>query len=632
MINGNTELTSVQLFTPSVPWFETSNISGEPESVPVGAKVSNFSVMGTCAPPEGVGPPYRAGGWIINQLGGAGDSQRQPLGLPEAGPLVALDWPGVVEHSALQGPRARGLEGWLVPHPLLPPPRAHVAPPVPPTVPLIPLPPRRGVTFHLPPRHMNIPPDSSSENGNENVSVDEEKEDDDEEEEEEEDEEEEEEEEEEEGEEEDGEANHTRGQRGVATPSGGAWQCQYPRCGKVVAASSEEPYKECHQCHTPYCSRPCRRMHWDNHKRHCARIRARALAKELSLSLRHQPKVLEHLSVVARRGLRSLGRGAVKIFFRDAEEVENFLLDVCSPAAPDARKDRETKKERAHSAFPQLHYVTSQDLLPQETGEGVYRKICQLCKLYNTRETFVLYVSICVVEGGGDGGRGGGGGGGRMGQGIGGGGTILSRVSRCVKLKLAPEDAGGGGGGGRRGGGGGGGSKGVIAYPQRFLSCPTTSSSSSSSSSNVPPILPPLAYQQNFISRDLEGEPETLILTPLREANRDPTLPPLSGEETPATRLATYHNILQRLGERGISLRHQYPEVERRLRAFVELGHPFPPVTIQPRNASTGSTFLCVIMPRLDASKLQLLTRRNSRVVTLDVSPSLPAKKTGSRR
>ncbi|XP_069976589.1 apical junction component 1 homolog isoform X2 [Penaeus vannamei] len=608
---ASVHLTSVQTCASPITWFEPNNINTRPDAAP--AKVNNFSVIGSCAHPEGVVVPY-PGGWIINQLGEdkepPGSSDRQ-----EARPQKASEWPG--GESVAQEHPLKAFEGWGVPHSqILVPQKAHV-PPVPPTVPLIPLPPRRGVTFHLPPRHMNIPPDSSSENGNENVRVDEEKE--------EEEEEGEEEEEEEDEEEEEGDASRAKGKRCAKAPSGGTWVCQYPRCGKVMTPALEEAYKECHQCHTLYCSRPCRRMHWDTHKRHCLRILARSLAKELILTLRHKPKVLEQLSVVARRGLRSLGRGAVKIFFRDAEEIENFLLDLGSPPAQreeekEARKEREGRKEKGHGAFPQLHYVTSQDLLPQEMGEDTYRKICQLCRVYNTSESFVLYVSICVLEGGGGGGTG---------QGIGGGGSILSRVSRCVKLKLAPEEAGGGGGD-RGGGGGGGGGRGGAKYPQRFVSCPT------SSSSNAPPLLAPL-LQQNFISRDFEGEPETLVLTPLRDSNRDPPLPPMSSEETPATRLATYHNILHRLGERGVSLRHQYPEVERRLRAFVELGHVFPPVTIQPRNASTGSTFLCVIMPRLDLSKLELLTRRNSRVVTLDVSPydggsSSTAKKTGLRR
>lgn len=371
----------------------------------------------------------------------------------------------------------------------------HRQPPPPP-------PPGPRVTFHLPPRHMNIPPDSSSENGNgnENVRVDAEEE----------------------------------------SSSSNLMRCRNPGCG--LTADTDEArtaFKTCHNCCTFYCSRACRRQHWERHKRQCKKIRSLAVAKQVVARVRENEAVLERVSAVARRGIRALGRGTVKIFFHDITAAETFV---------------------GGGELPDTHYMTIQNLLPQETGPEVYKQITEFCKHYNTDYKLVLYVSICIMN-----------------EIPTGSSPKWERevVSHCAKLRLA-----------------GGPNAGCVdtwsPRPERHV-----------------------------ITRDMD-EPETLILTsaPIPDSNTSPQ----------AARHIAFNNIVRHLREKGISLRHQYPDVHRKLTAYVEVGEVFPPLTIYPRDVTTGNTFMCIIMPETDHAKLQLLSNDASKVRTIDISrPHPPA-------
>ncbi|XP_063871457.1 mucin-17-like isoform X3 [Scylla paramamosain] len=358
------------------------------------------------------------------------------------------------------------------------------------------------VTFHLPPRHMNIPPDSSSENGNgnENVRVDA---DDD-------------------------------------STSSNIVKCRNPSCGLTAETDeARSTFKTCHNCSTFYCSRACRRQHWERHKKQCKRISSLAVAKQVVARVREDEAVLERVSAVARRGIRALGRGTVKIFFHDIRGAETFV---------------------GGGELPETHYMTIQNLLPQETGPEVYKQITELCKHYNVEYKLVLYVSICIMN-----------------EIPTGSSPKWERemVSHCAKLRLA-------------GGTGGGGSDTWSPRPERHV-----------------------------ITRDMD-EPETMILTsaPIPESNTSPQ----------AARHIAFNNIVRHLREKGISLRHQYPDVHKKLTAYVELGEVFPPLTIYPRDVTTGSTFMCIIMPETDHAKLQLLSNDASKVRTIDISrPHPPA-------
>lgn len=106
------------------------------------------------------------------------------------------------------------------------------------------------------------------------------------------------------------------------------------------------------------------------------------------------------------------------------------------------------------------------------------------------------------------------------------------------------------------------------------------------------------------ISNKLDGhgiindDPNTLIITGPQQ---------IKGADVAAakkTREVCLANIEEQLRERGVSLRHQFPDIYGRLCSYVDNDDPFPPLTIYPKDGRTGHTFMCVIMPNSGAPPL----------------------------
>ncbi|KAK9874854.1 hypothetical protein WA026_005670 [Henosepilachna vigintioctopunctata] len=169
--------------------------------------------------------------------------------------------------------------------------------------------------------------------------------------------------------------------RRVSLNSSPVLKCRYPRCGKIALAASFEgaAFKNCHNCSYSYCSRQCRRAHWEKHRKTCLFSRIGTLCRQVIASIREQKDTLLHLSEMARRGYMSHGTGAVKCFFHTPESAEQFL-----------------SKGLQH--LGELTYIRWQDLLPNEMGPQMYAELVKMCKNYNPDSKLVLYVSICVVS------------------------------------------------------------------------------------------------------------------------------------------------------------------------------------------------------------------------------------------
>lgn len=318
-------------------------------------------------------------------------------------------------------------------------------------------------------------------------------------------------------------------------------RCRYSKCGRTASvAEARRTFKTCHNCSHVYCSRECRRAHWERHRKTCLHSRVGALCHQVLTTAREDPATLRHLSLLARRGYLAQGRGAVKSFFSSPELAERFVangfVNLGEPA-----------------------FVRWADLLPSEMGVDLYSELLRLCKSYIPDTRFVLYVAVCVVS-----------------EVPTTGAVKWERqlVSRCAKLRLcrsvistAPPQASGG--------------------PQKRTS-PCN------------------------ITRDSEN-PETLILT---------SLPGCQGQMTPQrAREISFTNIQRHLRQRGVSLRRHFPDVYKRLCAYVEGStERFTPVTVYPRDALTGKSFMCIIMPDAEPEKLELLPRDSSRVQTIDIS------------
>ncbi|XP_046611370.1 uncharacterized protein LOC124300917 isoform X2 [Neodiprion virginianus] len=157
-------------------------------------------------------------------------------------------------------------------------------------------------------------------------------------------------------------------------------RCRYGKCtNSTSAGEARRSYKTCHNCSYAYCSRECRRAHWERHRRTCLYSRAGTLCRQVLSSAKQDGHSLQHVSNLARRGYASHGRGAVKCFFTSPESAEKFIsngfIDLGEPI-----------------------YVRWSDLLPSEMGTELHAELMRLCKSYNPETRLVLYVAVCVVS------------------------------------------------------------------------------------------------------------------------------------------------------------------------------------------------------------------------------------------
>lgn len=169
--------------------------------------------------------------------------------------------------------------------------------------------------------------------------------------------------------------------RRVSFNSSPVLRCRYSRCGRTALATTAEAssFKNCHNCSYTYCSRACRRAHWEKHRKTCLFSRIGTLCRQVIAAAKEQKDTLTHLSKMARRGYLSHGPGAVKCFYPNPEAAETFL-------------------SKGLQYLGELTYVRWQDLLPSEMGPQLYAELVKMCKNYNPDTKLVLYVSVCVIS------------------------------------------------------------------------------------------------------------------------------------------------------------------------------------------------------------------------------------------
>lgn len=224
-------------------------------------------------------------------------------------------------------------------------------------------------------------------------------------------------------------------------------------------------------------------------------------------------------------------------------------------------------------------YVRWPELMPQEMGPELYSELLRLSTEYKPESKMLIYVAICVVSEAPS------------------SATASVKwerqlVSRCAKLKLSK------------------------AIPSE-LTGPNAASSVTTATNST---LPSMTTATAAISMPTITNSDVLILTfnlALKCLN------------TPKNRECVLQNIQLVLKRRGVNLRKHYPEIFQRLLSFVEgTTERFLPVTIHPRDTTTGQSFICIIMPNLDESdRIKLPESDNGNVVQsidcLNVDPAL---------
>lgn len=331
--------------------------------------------------------------------------------------------------------------------------------------------------------------------------------------------------------------------------------CRYTKCtSATIQADARRYYKNCHNCNYLYCSRECRRAHWEKHRKICLHSRASTLCRQILSTAKEDVDSLHHVSMIARKGYLDQGRGVVKVFFTSPDAAEKFTSN-------------------GFQSLGEPVFVKWPNLMPNEMGPELYAELVKLCKSYNPETRLVLYVAVCIVS------------------------EVPTKgaavkwerqiVSRCAKLRLSNTV--------------------MSNSPQGQF--PTYSSPKAK------------VRDKDRIQKDKDalcrtGSTETLILT-----SNSANLHQKNNTSIQKIREVSFNNIQFQLQKRGVNLKKHYPEVHTKLCLYVEGAcDKFTPITIYPRDNSTGKLFMCVIMPETEPEKFQTLPNDSYECHTIDVS------------
>ncbi|XP_022244490.1 uncharacterized protein C9orf172 homolog [Limulus polyphemus] len=194
--------------------------------------------------------------------------------------------------------------------------------------------------------------------------------------------------------------------RNESTQLQGLITCNRPKCTKVMPAGEvQAKFRMCPNCYTYYCSKHCRKAHWDRHQNQCPYTKISNMCQQVLLKVRQDPVSRRNLSVCARRGYLSRGRGAVKLVFYSIDDAIDFMCKGWD------------------SIRGQNTYIPRNEIIPQEMGTDTYTHIRSLCDRYNPGKKFVLLAAVRVTE--------------EMSSGA---GALVEReiIIRGTKLRLAP--------------------------------------------------------------------------------------------------------------------------------------------------------------------------------------------------
>ncbi len=281
--------------------------------------------------------------------------------------------------------------------------------------------------------------------------------------------------------------------------------CRNSKCRKSTKLpEARESYKTCHNCFTYYCSRECRKSHWERHKKQCLFSRINSGCKHVVKKAMNDDALAEELSKLARTGYLTKGRGCVMLVFPTPAHAELFLNKGFA-AVPNAANFANIKEVQEEADIFGEHEV----------------ELLQMCKSYNPELRYVLEVAIVAGQAAPT-------------------WPVPRRagpvIQKCAKVRLHSQTA-----------------------------------------------------AREAVKKD--ASQATLVLTAVPGAEFTENM-----DERKAREICLV-NIQRQLRQKGVSLRHEYPEVYTRLCAYVADNAHFSPISLYPKDSTTGKRFMCLIMP-----------------------------------
>ncbi|XP_050663869.1 apical junction component 1 homolog [Leptidea sinapis] len=157
-------------------------------------------------------------------------------------------------------------------------------------------------------------------------------------------------------------------------------KCKYPKCSsRTPLPEAKRHYKTCHNCTTMYCSKECRRAHWEKHRKVCLHSRASALCRQIIAAAKEDADSLHQISTAAYQGYLAQGRGVVKVYFTSPEAAEKFTT-------------------HGYQNLSEPEFVKWSALQPNEMGVELYTEVIKLCKSYNPETRVILFVAVCILS------------------------------------------------------------------------------------------------------------------------------------------------------------------------------------------------------------------------------------------
>ncbi|XP_033099140.1 uncharacterized protein LOC117102823 isoform X2 [Anneissia japonica] len=141
---------------------------------------------------------------------------------------------------------------------------------------------------------------------------------------------------------------------------------------------ARKSFKNCHHCYTYYCSRDCRKQHWEEHKQRCVFARVSSSCKRAIAVCRDDGSTHYTLSKIARTCYLSRGRGCILIVFPNEEAARLF---VCYGL-------------RAVPSPPS--YITARELEKTPEPNEHTKSLLSVCQSYDPNQSFIINVIVNI--------------------------------------------------------------------------------------------------------------------------------------------------------------------------------------------------------------------------------------------